>query len=84
MTLYTVVEEDYSVTVYRTAKSVCDAHANNYCFEDTRYADSDLEPATASDIANRLRKEGVVRLYPLDGGDWHYKIDKQSKSHIFG
>ena len=79
MTLYTVVEEDYSVTVYRTAKSVCDAYANNYCFEDTRYADSDLEPATASDIAKQLRKESEVRLYPLGGGDWSYKIAKHSK-----
>lgn len=34
--------------------------------------------ATAKDIAKVLRSEGEVRLYPVDGGDWEYKIVKQT------
>jgi hypothetical protein len=76
--VYTVVEEDYSVSVYRTAKSVCEAHANTYCLENTDFIDGEAKLATASDIAKLLRNESV-RLYPIDGGDWCYKIEKQPK-----
>ena len=79
MAVYTVVEEDYSATVYRSAKSVCEAHANSYCLENANFIDGDAIPATGDDIAKTLRKEGEVRLYPLDGGDWRCKIQKQPR-----
>lgn len=79
MALYTVVEEDYGVTIYRTAKAVSEDHANQYCLKNADEVDGEVKAATAADIAKELRKEGVVRLYPLDGGDWSCKIEKQAR-----
>lgn len=79
MALYTVIHEDYSVDVYRTQKAVCAAFVlDPFCLENSDHIDGEPVIATAKDIAKALRSEGEVRLYPVDGGDWEYKIVKQT------
>lgn len=79
---YTVVHEGYDVEIYRTLRGVTAALGNSeLCLEDANYAEEEPVEATANDIARALRKYSSVRLYPLNGGDWKYRIDKQDYIH---
>lgn len=79
MAFYTAIHEDYSVEIFRTQKSVCAAFTlDPYCLTNSDFIDGEPVIATAKDIAKALRNEGEIRLYPVEGGDWEYKIVKQT------
>ncbi len=79
---YTVVHEGYDVEIYRTLKGVAASlGGSELCLENADYSDNEPIEASSADIARVLRKESSVRLYPLDGGDWKYRIDKQTYAH---
>ncbi|WP_152495191.1 hypothetical protein [Dickeya sp. NCPPB 3274] len=76
MTLYTVVDDGYDVDVYRSLKAVCAAMANQYCLEPADDSDEEPRPASVRDIARAIKADPIVRLYPIEGGDWTYRIQK--------
>jgi hypothetical protein len=68
-----MVHEGYDVTLYRTLAGVCkDAVATEFCVDDCR--DDGSTPCTAAEIRKALKQDNIVRLYPLKGGDWKYRI----------
>jgi len=78
--LYTVVGEAFEVTVYRTLKSVSESlAAENMCLANQDFNEGETVVASASDIATALRKNWSVCLYPQNGGDWQFKIEKHAR-----
>ena len=75
--IYTVVDDSYEVSVFRSAKAAAAWVANNGLCLDNDTA----EPVEASeaDVIRALRKDGLVRLFPADGGDWRYRIEKHTR-----
>lgn len=78
MPFYTVVSEAYDVTVYRTRKAMCADMARVGLRLETDIRDEPTA-ATASQIAQAVRVDSVVRLYPLEGGDWTYRIERHNQ-----
>jgi hypothetical protein len=75
--IYSMVHEGYDVTLYRTLAGVCkDAVATEFCVDDCR--DEGSQPCTAAEIRKALKQDNIVRLYPLKGGDWKYRIQKHT------
>jgi hypothetical protein len=76
MAVYTVVDKTYHVDLYRSQKSVCEAHGSQglYLSPQRRHGE---RPATNLDIATALRASNIVFLYAVDKPDWQYRIEKQ-------
>lgn len=79
--IYTVVDEGYDVIVYRTAGAVAKSLGDTgLCLESADDSDGDPLEASAADILKAIRKESVVRLFPVEGGDWKCRIEKHDKA----
>jgi hypothetical protein len=75
--IYTVVDEGYDVSVFRSAKAAAAWVAGNgLCLDNDSEAPVE---ASEADIIRALRKDGLVRLFPVDGGDWRYRMEKHNK-----
>lgn len=75
--IYTMVHEGYDVDVYRTQKGALSAAAElELCLENASFSEVEQRPATLHEISKLLKAAGEVKLYPLDGGDWKYKLTK--------
>lgn len=72
MALFTVIDEGYEVSMYRTTAAVLKAVAHDgFVLEaDT---ESDAKPATEKEIKAAL-KAGTVRLYEPGARDWKIKV----------
>lgn len=75
--IYTVVDEGYDVSVFRSAQAVAARVANQGLCLDNEI--DDPVEATEADIIRALRRDGRVRLFPVAGGDWCFRIEKHSK-----
>lgn len=77
MAAYTVVDENYDVTIYRSLKALTQAMEKEglYMVDAPSDGDEDPKPATAKQIAAALREDSVVCLYPLVG-DWSHRIQR--------
>lgn len=75
--IYTVVDGCYDVSVFRSAKAAAAWVAGNGLCLDNDV--SDPVEADEETIIRALRKNGVVRLFPTEGGDWRYRIEKHNK-----
>ncbi|WP_157650724.1 hypothetical protein [Burkholderia ubonensis] len=71
MPYYTVVDEGYDVSLFRSAQKV----AARYSREELALAPNSETVASASDIKKALKAEPIVRLYALDANDWTYRIE---------
>ena len=74
MTLYTSVDESYSVFVYKSLKrvfrSVDDTH---------RYLDHDrVQPLTFNAFKKELKENGYALIYETGRSDWVERVDKQN------
>lgn len=75
--VYTIVDEGYDVSVFRSAKAAAAwVMGNGLCLDNDVAAPVEADEAT---IVRALRKDGVVRLFPTEGGDWRYRIEKHNK-----
>lgn len=72
--LYTVVDDGYAVEPFRSLSSVCETMAGR----SLSLTEDGETPATVQALRKAVRADDIVRLYPLDGGDWVYRIEKHS------
>lgn len=76
--IYTVVDEGYEVRVFGSAKSAAASVAGKGLCLDKR-VDNPTQSSEA-EIARALRDGNLVRLYPVDGGDWQYRIQRHNRA----
>lgn len=75
--IYSMVHEGYDVALYRTLAGVCkDAAATELCMDNCREEGS--QPCTEAEVRKLLQRGENVKLYPLEGGDWKYMIQKHA------
>ena len=69
--MYTVVGEDYMVTVHRSLESVWRWVSDDNCF---------LGPYNGTPLTKRALREalknGQALIYKADSNDWYEKVDK--------
>lgn len=78
MPVYTVVEEGYEIDVYTTRKRLCETLAAEALFFDP-VDEAGKVPVTASGLAQRIRKNSVVRLYRDGESDWAFRVQRHDK-----
>ena len=72
--IFTIAYEEYDAYVYRTLVGVCrEAVDMGLCLDNDC---DDPKACTVSEVRKALKLENIMRLYPLDGGDWTYRIEK--------
>ena len=75
MPIYSMTHEGYDVALYRTLNGVCKhAVATELCLDNC--TDDEPQPCTEAEIRKALKQDQRVYLYPLEGGDWKYRIEK--------
>lgn len=74
--IYTLVNDGYEVSLFRSAKAVAKRIVGS-----TLCLDNEVEaptPASEADIISALRKNSVVRLFPVSGGATGYIASKST------
>jgi len=73
MSIFTVVNDGYSVTIFRSLKGL----KAWVSMQDSLFLDDEHTiPATPVTIKTELAGRGMARLYPAHNFDWKYKIEK--------
>lgn len=73
-----MIDEGYDVKVFRSAKAVAAFVVRSDLCLDNEV--DDPVAASEADIIRKINKEKITRLFPIEGGDWQYRIEKHNKA----